>query len=178
MEASILQDSKMTLPNNIMHKGFTSVLWLIRSKHLQHIREAHQRLAADLNELQSTVLPRLQRVERELMDARLDSFFHQLHIAIQLTVRRGSDISEALEKGVRAMAAPLPRGKAGGLARARSAWRYPDGTYIPESEREAAIEQWELAEYERYARGGRRRAAIAQRAANGTFLSQAKLNEQ
>jgi hypothetical protein len=150
------------------------VLSLIRSKQLYQIRETHQRLAADLCELRSIFLPRLQRVERELMSAKLDRFFHQLHIAIQLTVQRGSDISEAIEKGLRARAAPLPRGKAGGLARARSAWRYQDGTFMRESEREAAIEEWKLAEYERYARGGRRRAALAQRAANGTFLAQAK----
>src|SRR6516162_880167 len=71
--------------------SLTSVLSLIRSKQLYQIRETHQRLAADLCELRSIFLPRLQRVERELMSAKLDRFFHQLHIAIQLTVQRGSD---------------------------------------------------------------------------------------
>jgi hypothetical protein len=41
---------------------------------------------------------------------------------------------------------------------------------MPESERAAAIEEFELMEYERYAAGGRARAAEAQRASDGTFL--------
>ena len=69
------------------------------------------------------------------------------------------------------MAAPLPRGKAGGIARARTAWRYLDGTFMPEAERAAAIEEFELADYERYAAGGRARARTAQRVPDGTFLS-------
>jgi hypothetical protein len=67
------------------------------------------------------------------------------------------------------MRAPLSlprRGHAGGLARARSAWRYLDGTFMPESEKEAAY----LPEYERYAADGRARAARARRSPDGTFL--------
>jgi len=146
------------------------VISLIRSTHLREIRDTHQRLAADLSELRSTMLPRLQRVERELMGAKVDQLFGQLHIAIQLTVRQGVETAEAIEKGLRAMLAPLPRGSAGGLARASIAWRYSDGTFMPESERAAAIEEFELAEYERYAAGGRKRAATARRAHDGTFL--------
>jgi uncharacterized protein YpuA (DUF1002 family) len=59
------------------------------------------------------------------------------------------------------MRAPLPRGRAGGLAGAKTAWRYSDGTFMPEAERTMAIEEFELAEYERYAAGGRARAASA-----------------
>jgi hypothetical protein len=95
------------------------VLSLIRSKHLYHIRETHQRLTADLSELRSTVLPRLQRVERELLSAKLGRFFTQLHIAMEFTVRQGLEAAASIEKGCRGMVAPLPRGKAGGLARVR-----------------------------------------------------------
>lgn len=66
---------------------------------------------------------------------------------------------------------PTPvRGRAGGLARARQAWRYSDGTFMSDSEKEAVIEESELDEYERFAAGGRARAARAKRASDGTFL--------
>jgi hypothetical protein len=68
------------------------------------------------------------------------------------------------------MRAPLPlppRGRAGGLARAKSAWRYFNGTFMPESEKRAAY----LQEYERYAAGGRARAFKARRWSDGTFAS-------
>ena len=74
-----------------------------------------------------------------------------------------------MERFAEAMRAPLPvppRGRAGGLARAKTAWRYFDGTFMPESETEAAY----LEEYERYAKGGRARSATALRASDGTFL--------
>lgn len=74
-------------------------------------------------------------------------------------------IGDAVEKFAQAMRAPVPRGRAGGLARARSAWRYFDGTFVPESEK---LEAYRL-EYERYASGGRARAASAYRLADGTF---------
>jgi hypothetical protein len=144
----------------------TSVLSLIRSTRLRDIIDTHQRLAADLSELQFNVLPRLQRLELELINAKLGRFFAELNIAIQLTVRQGLEAAEAIEKGLRAMVAPLPRGKAGGLARARRAWQYFDGTFMPESEKQEAY--WN--EYQRYAAGGRARAARARRAPNGTFI--------
>jgi hypothetical protein len=48
-----------------------------------------QRLATDLAEVRTTILPRLQRVERELLSARLARLFAELHAAIELTARRG-----------------------------------------------------------------------------------------
>jgi hypothetical protein len=132
-------------------------------RHHRHAPATCRRLA----ELRSTTLPRLQRVELVLIHAKLDRFFAELHIAIQLRVRQGLEAAEAVERGFRAMLAPLPRGSAGGLARARTAWRYLDGTFMPESEKEAAY----LEEYERYARGGRARAQNAKRAPDGTFFS-------
>jgi hypothetical protein len=100
------------------------------------------------------------------MGAKIERFFGDLDIAIQLTVRQGVETAEAIEKGLRAMIAPLPRGKAGGLVRARCAWRYSDDTFMPESEK------WEscINEYERYVAGGRARAARSLRAIDGTFL--------
>jgi hypothetical protein len=142
------------------------VLSVIRTRRLRDISDTHQRLAADLAELRSTILPRLQRVELDLIHAKLDRFFAELHIAIQLRVRQGLEAAEAVERGFRAMLAPLPLGSAGGLARARTAWRYLDGTFMPESEKEAAY----LEEYERYGKGGRARSATAMRASDGTFL--------
>jgi hypothetical protein len=145
------------------------VISLIRSTHLREIRDTHQRLAADLSELRSTILPLLQRIERDLISAKLDRLFGQLHIAIQLTLRQGVEAAEAIEHGLRALLSPLPRGSAGGRARARIAWRYSNGTFMPESERAAAIEEFELSEYERYAAGGRARASCARRKPDGTF---------
>jgi hypothetical protein len=52
----------------------------------------------------------------------------------------------------------LPRGKAGGLARVRTAWRYGEGTFMPESGKFEAYRQ----EYERHAE--RRAFAIPPRA--------------
>jgi hypothetical protein len=141
------------------------VISLIRTTRLNDIIYTHQRLAADLAELRSTILPRLQQVECELMGAKLGHFFAELHVAIQLHVIRGREVAPAIEKGLRALVAPLPRGKAGGLARARSAWRYLDGTFMPESEKLEAYNE----EYERHAAGGRTRAATARRYADGTF---------
>lgn len=64
------------------------------------------------------------------------------------------------------MRAPIPRGRAGGIGRARTAWRYFDGTFMPESAKDEALRE----EYERFAAGGRARAARARRALDGTFL--------
>jgi len=60
-------------------------------------------------------------------------------------------------------------GRAGGLARARTAWRYFDGTFMSQS---VKLET-RVAEYERSVVGGRARAAKALRAPDGTFLSTA-----
>jgi len=65
------------------------------------------------------------------------------------------------------MRAPLRRGDTLADLRARTAWRYIDGTFIPESERFEAYRE----EYERYVASGRARAATPERACDGTFLS-------
>jgi len=50
-------------------------------------------------------------------------------------------IGAAIERFAEAMRAALPpprRGRAGSLARAKTAWRYFDGTFMPESQKQAA----------------------------------------
>jgi hypothetical protein len=147
------------------------VLSLIRSTRLRDIIDTHQRLAADLSQLRSTILPRLQQVERELLSAKLGRFFAELHVSIEALVRHGLEAAAAIDKSCRGMVAPLPRGKAGGLARARQAWRYFDGTFMAECEKLQAYRE----EYERYAAGGRVRAATAKRNPDGTFASNSRL---
>jgi hypothetical protein len=80
-----------------------------------------------------------------------------------------ADIGRAIEMFAAAMRRQLPPGVAGGRARARNAWRYSDGTFMPDGERAAAIEEFEIAEYERYATGGRARSHGARRHPDGTF---------
>jgi MTH538 TIR-like domain (DUF1863) len=77
---------------------------------------------------------------------------------------------ERLAQAMRAPLQPPPRGRAGGVARAKTAWRYLDGTFMPESEKEAAS----LDECERYAAGGRARARSAVRASDGNLCSEVK----
>jgi hypothetical protein len=74
-------------------------------------------------------------------------------------------IGDAVERFAQAMRVPSSRGRAGGLARARSAWQYFDGTFMSESSKLEA----RIAEYERYATGGRVRASDAQRHEMGKF---------
>jgi hypothetical protein len=132
---------------------------LTSSRIRQHIdlvtsdfRERIQRLENDQAELRSHI-----EGERQL----------QILVAnISAAGQGASMIGSAFENFAMTMRAPLPRGRAGGLARARKAWRYFDGTFMPESEKAEAYR----AEYERYAAGGRLRARTALRADNGTFL--------
>jgi hypothetical protein len=142
------------------------VFSLISKTRLRDIIDANQQLSVALSELRSTILPRLQRIESDLMYAKLGHLFEELHAATELAIREGVEAAEAVAMGLRAMAAPLRRGKAGGLARARTAWRFLDGTFMPESKKlEACLEA-----YERQAAGGRARAATAQRSTDGRFI--------
>jgi len=79
-------------------------------------------------------------------------------------------IGQAIENFARALHRPAPvRGRAGGLPRAREAWRCADGTFMADCDKEAVIAEHEIEEYERYAAGGRARAAGAVRRTDGTF---------
>jgi hypothetical protein len=123
-----------------------------------------------LDRTTSDLLERIQRLEREHAElrARLESERQLRILAAQIVgaAQVAPVVGSAVEKFAQAMRAPLPRGRAGGLARARSAWRFFDGTFMPESEKVEA----RLADYERYAAGGRARAARAVRSADGTFM--------
>lgn len=141
------------------------MLSLLRRPRIRDVLQTHQRLADDISVLRSTVLSRLQRVENELMVAKLGRFFSELDLAIRLAVAEGCEAASALESGLRASVAPLARGKAGGFARARQAWRCADGTFVPESEKWRARRD----EYESHAAGGRKRAAQAVRGRDGRF---------
>ena len=118
----------------------------------------------------SDLLERIQRLEREhaVLRALLEGE-RQFRILAAQTVgaaQLAPVIGEAIESFAQAMRAPSLRGRPGGLARARSAWRYFDGTFMPESEKSEA----NIAGYERHARGGRA-CAISRRAADRTFLT-------
>lgn len=125
----------------------------------------------------SDLSARVQRLEVEhaALRARLEGE-RQLRILtaqIAAAAQAAPAIGAAIERFAEAMRAPpplVPRGRAGGLARAKHAWRYFDGTFMPESEKEAVYSE----EYERYAAGGRARAETARRGADGTFQSRAR----
>lgn len=139
----------------------SSVMALFR----RHDSEQLVRVTSDL----SARVQRLE-VEQAALRARLDDE-RQLRIVtaqIAAAAQAAPAIGAAIERFAEAMRAPLPlvpRGRAGGLARAKGAWRYLDGTFMPESEKEAAY----LEEFERYAAGGRARARAASRCTDGTF---------
>jgi hypothetical protein len=134
----------------------------------------HRHAIGQLVQTASDLLVRIQRLEEEQIALR--SRFEgerQLRILtahVAAAAQAAPAIGAAMERFAEAMRAPLPlppRGRAGGLARAKSAWGYFDGTFMPQSEKEASY----LEEYERYAAGGRARAASAPRSRHGTFVS-------
>jgi hypothetical protein len=133
-------------------------MWLFRAS------ERHA-----LDDPTSELLERIQRLEREHAElrARIEGERQLRILAAQIVgaAQIAPVIGEAIEGFAQAMRAPSPRGRAGGLARARGAWRYFDGTFMPESEKSEAY----LADYERYAAGGRARAANAFRRPDGRF---------
>ena len=131
-------------------------------KLLARVAESDQRLDGRIDQLARELDERIQRLE---WAPRLARMGRELAAAATLA-QQGCRAAHAIEHALRAIgAAPLPRGKAGGLARARTAWRYDDGTFASDSLKEEASR----AEYERYARGGRQRAASAHRYEDGTF---------
>ncbi len=99
-----------------------------------------------------------------------DMCLTRLIAQVALAADSALSVGRAVEGFASAMRARPARGRAGGLARARTAWRYSDGTFMPESERAATVEELEAQQYERYAAGGRARARGANRAPDGTFL--------
>jgi hypothetical protein len=73
----------------------------------------------------------------------------EIHNAAHLAIRLGVPVARAIETALRA------------------AWRYDDGTFMPEVEKLEVYRQ----EYERHAAGGRARAATARRSQDGKLVS-------
>lgn len=73
-------------------------------------------------------------------------------------------------------AAILPiTGRAGGRARAQSAWRWDDGTFMTDADKLELQEEARQQAYERHAAGGRARASRAHRGASGKFKTKVLL---
>ena len=135
------------------------------------LQEQVKQLAYELSQLRGDVTDRLHQVEQECERIRLRRMLSAIHEAAQLAVGLRVPLAVEIGKGLRGMIAPFLPCKAGGLARARNAWRYADGTFMPESEKFEAYRE----EYERYAAGGRARARGAARSPEETFLPQQAL---
>jgi hypothetical protein len=149
--------------------AFPSPLGVSTIQHDARISSTHYRSISADNQRAACAHPGLEG-EQATLRSRLEGE-RQLRILtahIAAAAQAASVIGAAIERFAEAMRAPLPllpRGRAGGLARTRTAWRYLDGTFMPESEKEAAY----LEDYERYAAGGRARALHARRNVDGTF---------
>lgn len=130
----------------------------------------HRADADELRRTTSELLERIQRLESAQAEIRAslegERQLRLLAANITSAALAAPTIGAAIERFAQAMRAPLRLGRAGGLARARAAWRYADGTFMPESEK---LEAYRI-DYERYAAGGYARANSAQRADDGTFL--------
>jgi hypothetical protein len=110
---------------------------------------------ATLEARASDLLDRIQRIEAEqaALRAQLEGEWQLRFLTAEIVeaAQAAPVIGRAIEHFACAMRAPLPRGCAGGLARASTAWRYLDGRFMPQSEKREAY----LKEYERFAAGGR-----------------------
>jgi hypothetical protein len=136
---------------------------------------ATDRLHADSSQTIQRLLATVQRLELECESLRraqadMAAIFEHTDVIERIVERVAERLSRSARPDVTEKPMPARRGQAGGLARARNAWRYADGTFMPEGERVTAIQDAALAEYERFAAGGRKRAASANRAIDGTFL--------
>jgi hypothetical protein len=122
----------------------------------------------------SDILERIQRIEAEqaALRAQIEGERQLRFLATHIVgaAQTTQIIGTAIDNFAQAMRAAQPRGRTGGLARNRNAWRYFDGTFMPEAAKNEAYE----IERERYAAGGRARAAKALRADHGTFLAVAR----
>src|SRR5215469_11442692 len=92
--------------------------------------------------LASDIIARLQRLEREQTHLRAqvegDRRLRNLAAGISEAAQAIQAIGLSINRFGAAMRRPIPRGRVGGLARARTAWRYSDGTFMPESVKDEA----------------------------------------
>ena len=124
----------------------------------------------------STLTQRIQQLSEELaklrahipkpddpnLAAQLAAHLNRAHATVNRQLDR---LLEGIRSGAEVAALLTRLGRAGSLARARTAWRYLDGTFMPESVRLDAYRE----EYERHAAGGGARANFAVRNRDGTF---------
>lgn len=140
----------------------SSVMALFRRHDSQQLVRATSDLTARVHRLETEHAALRTRLQGE----------HQLRLLtanVVAAAQAAPVIGAAIERFAQAMRASLPKGRVGGLARAKTAWRYADGTFLSDSDRTQAIEELEFEKYERYAAGGRARANSASRFADGTF---------
>jgi hypothetical protein len=129
----------------------------------------NRQIAKHLIETTSALLERVQRLEEEqaVLRGRLEGERQLRLLTARIALRlRPSRLLGKQSKDSLRQCGHQCRVGAPADSRARSAWRYFDGTFMPESEK---IEAYRV-EYERFASGGRVRAAKALRARDGTFL--------
>ena len=125
-----------------------------------------QQLRSDLDKLRTSTSAKLQQFEEEFAATRLKRLLSVMHGVAHLQIAQGVPAARAIAQGLQAVMAPLPCGVAGGLARAKYAWRYDDGTFMSYDDEEQILSE----RHERMARGGRARAKGAMRASDGTFV--------
>lgn len=125
-----------------------------------------QQLRSDLNGLRTSTNEKLQQFEEEIAVIRLKRLLNVIHEVAHLQIKQGVSAAWAIAQGLQAAIVPLPRGVAGGLARAKCAGRYDDGTWMSYDDEERIMRE----QHERMARGGRARANGAKRAPDGTFV--------
>jgi hypothetical protein len=90
----------------------------------RQLQEQVQQLARELMQLRTDMDTRVQQVEAEFARLRLQRMLREIHAAVVIAVKSGAATAQALEIGLRAATAALPRGRAGGLEGAKAAWRY------------------------------------------------------
>jgi hypothetical protein len=127
---------------------------------------------------QATIQREIERLNAEVTEMRseiaaLKSAASPGHVATEIPHTEAATVDQAKKNSARGLVVqPTPvRGRAGGKARARDAWRCLDGTFMSDRERMAVIEDLEHEEYERHAAGGRARAACGVRNADGTWAN-------
>src|ERR1035441_6458420 len=85
----------------------------------------------------SDIVERIQRIEAEqaALRAQIETERQLRFLVGEITgaAYAAPVVGDALARFATSMRAPVRRGRAGGLARASTAWRYFDGTFIPES---------------------------------------------
>ena len=93
------------------------------NRKIAQLTSDYQLLAERVASFECDMHSRIQRREAELMAPKLDRLLRELHPAAQLAAEQSCQSALSVQSAMRAVVAPLPRGRAGGLARANTAWR-------------------------------------------------------